>query len=997
MASSRATGTRSKKPRSRKLFGLSGGVVGWLIARADTARRTSTPPPEARYGVRTEADDEPPRVDAVPVRAPADRVDVVDAALVLRRLEAIDARLARIESQLAGGGALAPAAQPVAEAPADARVPAHAPPSRRRFAASPDDGVRAPDGTSVAAPSAPEPARADADARIDEPVAHGRPLDSDVGEPDVVAASIQAPAATDEPPPRPAYGGGSAGARAPGAPSLVWQWITGGNALTRIGIVILFFGVAFLLRWFAEIVTVPIELKLAGAAAGGVALAALGFALAKGRPAYGLSLQGAGTGIVYLTVFAAFRLYSVLPPAPAIALLVVVAAATVALALKHDSQPLAGLALAGGFLAPVLIRTDAANPALLFGYFAILNAAVLALAWKRAWRALNVLGFVFTFVLGLAWGWRFYTPAHYAVVQPYLALFFAFYVGIAILYARGAPLRIGAAVDGVLVFGVPIVGFALQMAIARGYRYGVAWSAGTLALVYGVLGFALRRSVQPGLALLSRAFAALAIIFATLAVPFAADPRETSAWWALEAAGVYALGVMQRQPLARAFALLLQLAAAVAFVLDRPAPGGTLLLNASFLGAALIGAAALASVWAADRGVDRLSANERALVPWMLAWGAAWWLLGGVDELRRIPHAGRYDASLAWFAITALAGLLLHRWLAWPRIAWLAAPLPVAIVSLALADVAHEETTLTHYGWLVWPASWAVHWAALRVAETLDGALGRDPPVDAGRVLRIAHAASAIALVAWASWELAHWGGRRVPDDTAWRATLVVIPSLLFMAGACRLRASERWPFGRHMAAYGATAGTVLAGLALAWLVVVNFASRGDPAPLPYLPLLNPLDLTLVATLGVLAAWDDAFGSHAPRVRYSVLGAAAFLALNGVVVRTAHHWGDVPWRLDALAADKALQAALTLTWTVTALAVMVYATRRGVRALWIVGAALLGIVVVKLFALDLAALSGLTRVVAFMGVGLLLLVIGYVTPFPPAVAEPAEAKPLGGA
>ncbi len=65
----------------------------------------------------------------------------------------------------------------------------------------------------------------------------------------------------------------AARASPPREPSAVWRWITGGNALTRVGIVILFFGVAFLLRYFAEIVTVPIEIKLAGAGAGGLLLA----------------------------------------------------------------------------------------------------------------------------------------------------------------------------------------------------------------------------------------------------------------------------------------------------------------------------------------------------------------------------------------------------------------------------------------------------------------------------------------------------------------------------------------------------------------------------------------------------------------------------------------------------------------------------------------------------------------------------------------------------
>jgi len=87
-------------------------------------------------------------------------------------------------------------------------------------------------------------------------------------------------------------------------------------------VIALFFGVAFLLRYLAEIITVPIELKLVGVAVAGGALVLLGARLARGRPGYGLSLEGAGAGILYLTTFAAFRLYDVLPAFPAFVLLV---------------------------------------------------------------------------------------------------------------------------------------------------------------------------------------------------------------------------------------------------------------------------------------------------------------------------------------------------------------------------------------------------------------------------------------------------------------------------------------------------------------------------------------------------------------------------------------------------------------------------------------------------------------------------------------------------
>jgi uncharacterized membrane protein len=172
------------------------------------------------------------------------------------------------------------------------------------------------------------------------------------------------------------------------------------------------------------------------------------------------------------------------------------------------------------------------------------------------------------------------------------------------------------------------------------------------------------------------------------------------------------------------------------------------------------------------------------------------------------------------------------------------------------------------------------------------------------------------------------------------------------------------------------------------WFAIVNLISPGAAQPLPYVPVLNPLDLTLIASLAVLLAWAQRAMHATERTLYGWFGAALFLLINAMVFRSVHHWLDVPWRMPALVASKPLQAALTLTWTATALPLMLLATRRAIRPLWMVGAFLLAVVVVKLFVLDLGSLSGLPRVVAFLGVGVLLLVIGYLAPLPPASAQP---------
>jgi len=102
-----------------------------------------------------------------------------------------------------------------------------------------------------------------------------------------------------------------------------------------------------------------------------------------------------------------------------------------------------------------------------------------------------------------------------------------------------------------------------------------------------------------------------------------------------------------------------------------------------------------------------------------------------------------------------------------------------------------------------------------------------------------------------------------------------------------------------------------------------------------------------------------------------------------VLLRTLHHWADVPFHFDAMMRSTLVQTSFSVFWSVLALGAMVFANRIRVRALWICGGVLLAVVVVKLFLLDLSKIGGVERIVSFLGVGVLLLVIGYLAPVPP--------------
>jgi uncharacterized membrane protein len=203
------------------------------------------------------------------------------------------------------------------------------------------------------------------------------------------------------------------------------------------------------------------------------------------------------------------------------------------------------------------------------------------------------------------------------------------------------------------------------------------------------------------------------------------------------------------------------------------------------------------------------------------------------------------------------------------------------------------------------------------------------------------------------------------------------------------------WPVSRHTSSYLIFGPIPLVVFLGAWTLYANFTSNGDPAPLPYLPLLNPLDIAQMLAFLVLAYWfltlsglgyAETLGENRKSL-YAVFGGMMFIWANGALLRTLHHWGGVAFRADAMAHSILVQSALSLFWSLLALCAMVVATRKSLRVLWIAGAVLMGVVVVKLFLIDLSGVGTVERIVSFIGVGLLMLLIGYMSPVPPRLAS----------
>jgi uncharacterized membrane protein len=814
------------------------------------------------------------------------------------------------------------------------------------------------------------------------------------------AAATSAPQAAPGPthiptPVRPADPPSSGGGAIDSIAGYIRDYFTGGNTLVRVGIIILFFGVAFLLRYAAEHSHVPIEFRLCGVALGGVVLLVLGWRLRTRRAGYALALQGGAVGILYLTVFAGLRIYSVLPPGAAFALLVVLAAFSAALAVLQNSQSFAVLAVTGGFLAPILASTGQGDHVVLFSYYAVLNGGILAVAWFKAWRPLNLAGFLFTFVIASAWGVLSYQTRLFATTEPFLILFFLFYVAIAILFASRQPPELRGYVDGTLVFGNPMVAFGLQSGMLHDRRFALAYSALALSALYLAIATLLHRSRQASQRLLVEAFMGLGVLFLTLAVPLALDGRWSAATWALEGAALVWIGCRQDRRPARAFGALLQIAGGVIFCFDLDAPHGNVpILNSAFLGGVMVSAASVFSAAMLERHRERLAGFEIAVAPILFFWGLLWWLFSGLTEIqRRVPEQYEAAAGLLLMAVTALLASDLHQR---TRMSFARVPaiglLPAMLVyaGIAVLEVHHP---FADGGWVSWPLTFAAFYFVCRRHEG-----------EPGRVLAdFLHVGSAWLLTALVSWEVAWAIDKGVAGGGSWPVIAWALVPAVALFALPRLAQRAAWPIGIHREAYIGFAGVGLALYLAIWSVRTNVSLPGDPYPLPFVPLLNPLDLAELFVLMVLlrfwlylrSARLASYEDLKEETVFAALAVLTFIWLNAALLRTIHHWAGVPFELQAMLRSTLVETSISIFWAVLALTTMLAATRTGARVVWLTGAGLLGVVIAKLFLVDLSHVGTVERIVSFVGVGLLMLVIGYFSPLPPALevaSEPARAR-----
>ncbi len=314
----------------------------------------------------------------------------------------------------------------------------------------------------------------------------------------------------------------------------------GSHWLNRIGIAALLIGVSYFLKfafdnnWIGPTGRVTIGL-LAGIA---MVLWSERFR-SKGYQAFSYSLKAVGIGAMYLSVWAAFQVYSLVPSGVAFVMMLAVTAATAAMAMAQDAQILAAFALTGGFSTPLLLSTGQNREIALFAYVAILDLATLALVTFKPWRRLLVMSYAGTLLLYVGWYSRFYNRGELNLTLAFATLFFAiFAIAPLITLQPEGEIPLLASIPTVLAFVNAGIYFlqAYAMIDEVDHTY-MAWFALALAAIYILLSRQVhtRAKARGASERLHFLHLALAIGFITVAIPIRLDAHWITIGWFVEA------------------------------------------------------------------------------------------------------------------------------------------------------------------------------------------------------------------------------------------------------------------------------------------------------------------------------------------------------------------------------------------------------------------------------------------------------------------------------
>ena len=738
----------------------------------------------------------------------------------------------------------------------------------------------------------------------------------------------------------------------------VKRWLWQGNPVLKVAIMILLIGLILLLRFATEHWQLSLAVKLSLVAAVSVGVVIFGYVLLQKNRSFALALEALGLSGLFLTLF--FAYYNGVIASLVIVSLcfVVVMAVTLWLSLKQQSIELALMAMIIAYLAPFTLPVRNATAIELVAYYLVINIAVAVLSTFRPWKVLNQIAFLMTVVVGGAYA--FYqgkTPERGMLALLVLAhskVFIWLSFRYSQLLAREdlTQFKLKPILDVALIFAAPIVAFAFLYVM---YFEETIWQAGFslgFAALYAMLYQLLKRAHS--VELIAQSYLSLTLVFLALIPPILLPDQWGVVGWSIEGALIFMYALYQNSALSRYLAMGLLAVAGLSSLyyvveLNRFPTEVYWALCLSYF-------AVVAVANSVERFRQQLSFATIAFFCLQLLSATSMLFILLLDEID-----SKSQVMMALLIIVLLYTVL-NEWLLYRKASW-SWLLPKWIGLIPLYAVAFIFLVdLSHDGIIMWSTGldrllFALTSGLLTLLwlRPLQGVADEQEWVSLGALLSLAF------------------------------TSLTLIPSMPYLSMVILPLAFAAWcytqPTQTRWRQFWRARNTLV--LMLFWIVCSQIFSQQAFAGY-WLPIFNPFDLVSIAMLiGFIWMLNLQMKSGLEKSLGAILMMSSLLWLSSyVVLRALHVYFLTPYNDWEMWENALVQLSFTLLWVSLAFICMLTATKRNLRSLWIFGGCILVLVTLKLVLFDLSHIGTLTRVISFLGAGLVMLIIAYIAPMP---------------
>jgi uncharacterized membrane protein len=695
-------------------------------------------------------------------------------------------------------------------------------------------------------------------------------------------------------------------------------------------------------------------------------LVGLGYFWRNRYPTFSQALSGGGIGLFYLSFFSAFAIYDLIPVYPAILLLLLVSIGSAFLATRYNSMALAIIGVVGAFAAPFIIgvarpdviRTGSGDRGTqLILYILIVDAGVLVLSTFRNWRWFTLLALGGSLLAFAGWHSRYGHNAGAPMSELFLTIAFLLFFGATSLF-HIIWRKVAQEFDYTLMFvnaaAYLLISYGLMWHGLRGWVGGFTF---LLALLYGGLAYAaFRRGAEN--TRISLFALAIAIILLTVAVPVQiGDKAWVTILWAAEGTILTWLSFDRRMPHFKIYSYLVFIAVAVrllVFDTTLSPRGFSPVFNERFLAfiISIIAMYVTAYISWRNRESDDPSDFHGFLAA---ATFFTLWIIGA-EVYQHTKVFGGISNDISLLVLLALAGTTTLYRLAWRR-----APQTLDVVLILVSAVVYG--VLTAFIWKDLRPWMGFVFFALALFH---GLLTWDMMKRGTESSRFASFALGVAVVFFSVGLAAQWGNTRW-TTIAWALELA---ALVWLSFKLRLPELRYYSFGIFV-------------FMVARLLFFDTATNIRT----FQPVVNQRFLAFAVGIGATYYAAYLLQRHReemPEWRAPVsvfLIAANLLSLWILSLELWNYFGNRLTEVTSGAARTSLRNAQNLSlsalWTFYAVVLLVLGIVKRWRTVRVAALGLLAVPIIKVFVYDVFALQQGYRIIAFVGLGVLLLASAY--------------------